>query len=80
MEVRADMDTHGRHCYCQRAIREGWYGKFLSELLAHQLSTETGVLLFGMYIWMLIRIWRPESAGQAIAISLVWLGMTGSFE
>jgi hypothetical protein len=62
------------------AIREGWYGKFLSELLAHQLSTETGILLFGVYIWVLIRIWRLESAGQAITIGLVWLGMTGPLE
>src|SRR5438874_12489942 len=62
------------------AIREGWYGKHLSELQAHQLSTATGVLLFGVYIWTLIRIWRPASAGQAIAIGLVWLGMTVGFE
>ena len=29
------------------AIREGWYGKHVSELQAHQVSTVTGVLLFG---------------------------------
>jgi len=62
------------------AIREGWYGKYLSELQAHQVSTATGVLLFGVYILVLIRIWRPESAGQAITIGLVWLGMTVAFE
>ena len=62
------------------AIREGWYGKHLSELHAHQLSTATGVLLFGVYIWALIRIWRPESARQAITIGLMWLGMTVAFE
>src|SRR5262245_6742437 len=27
------------------AIREGWYGKHMSELQAHQISTATGVLL-----------------------------------
>ena len=62
------------------ALREGWYGKHLSELQAHQVSTVTGVLLFGVYIWALIRIWRPTSAGQAITIGLVWLGMTVAFE
>ena len=62
------------------AIREGWYGKHVSELQAHQISTVTGVLLFGVYIWALIRLWRPESAGQAITIGLVWLGMTIAFE
>jgi len=62
------------------AVREGSYGKYLSELQAHQISTATGVLLFGIYIWLLLRIWRPASAGQAIAIGLVWLGMTVAFE
>jgi hypothetical protein len=62
------------------AIREGWYGKFLNELQAHQLSTATGVLLFGIYIWVLVRLWRPASAGQALIIGLVWLGMTVAFE
>jgi hypothetical protein len=62
------------------AIREGWYGKHVSELQAHQVSTATGVLLFGVYLWVLIRLWRPTSAGQAIAIGLVWLGITVAFE
>ena len=62
------------------ALREGWYGKHLSALHAHQLSTATGILLFGVYIGALMRIWRPASGGQAIAIGLVWLGMTVAFE
>ena len=62
------------------AVREGSYGKYLSELQAHQISTATGVLLFGIYIWLLLRLWRPASAGQAIAIGLVWLGMTVACE
>jgi hypothetical protein len=62
------------------AISEGWYGKHVSELQAHQISTVTGVLLFGVYIWVLMRIWRPESSGQALIIGLVWLGMTVAFE
>jgi hypothetical protein len=62
------------------ALREGWYSKHLSELQAHQVSTATGVLLFGIYIWMLIHIWRPVSSGQAITIGLVWLVMTVAFE
>lgn len=62
------------------ALREGWYGKHLSELQAHQVSTAIGVLLFGVYIWALIHIWRPVSSRQAITIGLVWLGMTVAFE
>jgi hypothetical protein len=33
------------------ALREGWYGKHLSELQAHQASTVTGVFLFGNLIF-----------------------------
>ena len=61
-------------------LREGWYGKYLSELHAHQVSTASGVLLFGIYIWGLMRIWRPVSSKQAINIGLVWLGLTVAFE
>jgi hypothetical protein len=47
------------------ALREGWYGKHLSELQVHQVSTVSGVLPFGVYIWVLLRIWRPASGRQA---------------
>jgi hypothetical protein len=62
------------------ALRELWYGKHFSELRAHQISTLTGILLFGGYIWPAIGILQPDSGGQAIAIGLVWLGLTVSFE
>jgi hypothetical protein len=52
----------------------------VSELQAHQVTTVTGVLLFGVYIWVLLRLWRPASTGQAFTIGLVWLGMTVAFE
>lgn len=61
-------------------LREKVLAKRLSELRAHQVSTATGVLLFGIYIWVLIRIWRPESPGQAVIIGLTWLGLTVAFE
>ena len=35
---------------------------------------------FGVYIGALMRLWRPVSAGQALTIGLVWLGMTVAFE
>jgi hypothetical protein len=62
------------------AVREGWYGKRLGELRAHQVSTLSAMLLFGVYIWVLIRLWRPESGGQALTIGLIWLGLTLAFE
>ena len=62
------------------ALRESVFARRLSELRAHQISTVTGVLLFGVYIWGITRIWRPASAGQAFAIGLIWLGLTVVFE
>jgi hypothetical protein len=53
------------------ALREGWYGKYLSELQAHQVSTVTGVLLCGGYIWVLLRLWKPTSGRQALTIGLI---------
>jgi hypothetical protein len=62
------------------ALREGLYGKYLGELRAHQVSTVSGVLLFGVFIWALVRFRRPESSKQAITIGLIWLGLTVAFE
>ena len=61
-------------------LRESWYGKHVSELAAHQISTLTGIILFGVYIWLVVRFWRPASPGQAIAIGLLWFVMTIAFE
>ncbi|MCP5065804.1 MAG: hypothetical protein GY946_04495, partial [bacterium] len=61
-------------------LRQAWYGKHLGELQAHQISTLTGVVLFGVYIWFVVRVWRPVSATQAIAVGLLWLAMTVAFE
>ncbi len=61
-------------------LRESTYGKYLSELRAHQVSTLTGVLLFSVYIWGLTRFWSLESSQQAIAIGLIWLMLTIIFE
>jgi hypothetical protein len=61
-------------------IREAWYGKYLRELRAHQVSTASGVLLFGLYIWLLLRVWKPTSSSQALTIGFMWLGLTVAFE
>jgi hypothetical protein len=62
------------------ALREGWYGKRLGELQAHQVSTFSGVILFGIYMWIVFRFWRIESVGQSIVIGLFWLWLTVAFE
>jgi len=61
-------------------VREAWYGNYLSELAAHQISTLIAVILFGFYIWFVVRFWRPTSKVQAIAVGLLWLAMTIAFE
>jgi hypothetical protein len=44
------------------------------------MSTVSGVLLFGVYICALVRLWRPASGGQALIIGLVWLALMAAFE
>ena len=61
-------------------LREYWFAKKLSELYAHQLSTATVILFLGIYIWSLTRFWRVASSAQALAIGLIWFGLTISFE
>ncbi|HEX3035353.1 MAG TPA: hypothetical protein VHT73_09495 [Thermodesulfobacteriota bacterium] len=62
------------------ALREFTYGKYLSELRAHQVSTLTAIVFFGVYIWAFTRIWRLESAAQALTIGIIWVGLTVAFE
>ena len=61
-------------------LRQSWYGQYLSELRAHQLSTLTGILLFAIYIGLMTGIWEPDSAAQALTIGFIWLGLTVAFE
>ena len=50
------------------AIREKVFGKLMDELTAHQLSTLAGIILFGVYIWILTGWFRIESSRQALLI------------
>lgn len=61
-------------------FRENILSKKFEELQAHQLSTASAIVLFGIYIWFILRVWKPESAGQAWSIGLMWLGLTVAFE
>jgi hypothetical protein len=61
-------------------LRQYGYSKYVGELTAHQISTLTGIILMGLYIWWLTGIWKIGSAGQAVAIGSIWLGMTVVFE
>jgi len=61
-------------------FRETLLAKFLQELHAHQASTVTAVLLLGIYIRAITRLWKPDSLGEAFEIGLIWLVLTVSFE
>ncbi|MGB2982028.1 MAG: hypothetical protein WBC77_12360 [Candidatus Zixiibacteriota bacterium] len=61
-------------------IRQYSYSNALGELRAHQVSTVTGIFLFGLYIWALTLLWKIRSSAEAIAIGLVWLTLTVAFE
>ncbi len=84
------MDGVGRYALCwfglvvlaivNGFIRERGYGRFMPELAAHQVSTLTGICLFGCYTWILTRTWPIGSSAQALAIGVLWLLLAVAFE
>lgn len=52
----------------------------MPELLAHQMSTATGSVILGVFIWFVIRLWPPVSSSQAGSIGLIWVALTVTFE
>jgi hypothetical protein len=62
------------------AVREGLYKSILGDLRAHQVSTLTGIILFGVIIWGLSKVWPLVSTKQAWTVGLIWLAMTIAFE
>jgi len=61
-------------------VREATYGKVVSELAAHQLSTVTAVLASGVVVWLVNGAWPIESTAQAWIIGSLWLIGTVAFE
>ena len=61
-------------------LRQSTYGKHMSELAAHQISTVTGVFFTGLVVWLVMRFWPIESAANAWIIGSAWLAMTIAFE
>lgn len=62
------------------ALRQAVFAKRMPELHAHQLSTLTGAVLIGAFIWLVVHVWPPASDHEAIIIGLVWLLLTVAFE
>ena len=61
-------------------VRERFITNRIKELYAHQVSTFTLMLFFGVYIWLILRLLKPESSQQALNIGLFWLVLTIVFE
>jgi hypothetical protein len=61
-------------------LRQLVFARAMPELRAHQLSTAIGLVLIGLFIWAVIRIWPLSSARQTLSIGLVWLALTVAFE
>lgn len=62
------------------ALRDFTYGRHLSELHAHQLSSLTGMALLGVVMWWFVRRWPPDSGRNALAIGFFWMALTLAFE
>jgi hypothetical protein len=62
------------------ALRQATLEKMMPELRAHQVSTLTGSVFMGLFIWFVVRTWPPASGGQALVIGLAWLVLTVAFE
>ena len=61
-------------------IRQLGYGKFMSELTAHQISCFTGVALFFLYTLFLAGIWPLKKSNQTLVVGVIWLFLTIAFE
>jgi hypothetical protein len=62
------------------ALRDLVYKPFLGDMLSHQVSVVIGILLFGFFIWFLIKRWPLSSSSQTWIVGLLWLCMTAAFE
>ena len=61
-------------------LRVATYGKLMTDLAAHQLSTLSGIILSGLAVWILWKYWPLETARQAWIVGIVWFSMTIAFE
>jgi hypothetical protein len=62
------------------AVRDLIYKQYTGDLLAHQLSTVSLIVLFGLYIRYVVSRIHPESAMQAILMGVFWVVLTLMFE
>jgi hypothetical protein len=61
-------------------IRTSLYMQFLTEMHAHQLSALSFIVLFGVYVWFVLKWLKLSSAQKALQLGLIWLVLTVGFE
>lgn len=61
-------------------LREKTYGRRVSELAAHQLSTLIFIVLSGLLVWGVSELWPLASPEQAWLVGVIWLAATVAFE
>ena len=61
-------------------VRTSLYMQFLTELHAHQLSAVSFIVLFGIYVWFVLKWLKLSSAQEAFQLGLTWLVLTVGFE
>lgn len=62
------------------AVRDCTYGRYVSELTAHQISTASGIALLGAVIWKFGALASPSSGTEALRVGLFWAALTVTFE
>jgi len=61
-------------------LREFGYKEYVGELAAHQISTVIGIVLIGLYIFLIFRFLKITSKTNAFQIGITWLAFTVLFE
>lgn len=61
------------------AFRDFTYGRHMSELAAHQISTAIGIVLLGAVMRAFVALVSP-SRRQAVTAGLFWAALTVAFE
>lgn len=60
--------------------RDLGYKKYFGELTAHQISTITLLLILGIYIFLSIKKYPPQTGRESLLIGLLWMVLTLTFE
>lgn len=61
-------------------LRDLGYKKYVGDLVAHQISTFSLLLLLGLYMRYIIQKYPPQSAQQAVGVGIFWMSLTLLFE